>query len=437
MIDKDALPNIVTPIPGPRSQQLAQRLSRVESPNITQLGTGKGTGTGTVFWERAWGANVRDVDGNVYVDLTAGFGVANAGHANHAVVEAIRAQAGVLPHALGDVHPAEAKVLLLERLAQILPAPLQVGILANSGAEAVEAALKTAVMRTGRTGVLAFEDSYHGLTYGALGTTHRRHFRAPFERQLSRAVHFARFASPRDDLNAIMRDIDTVLERDDIGAIIVEPIQGRGGIVVPHADFLGALRARCDGGSRVLIFDEVYTGCGRTGRWLACEHWNVVPDIVTIGKGLSGSLPISACIGTPTVMAAWPPSTGEAIHTSTFLGNPVACAAALAQLTEIERGELLFRALVLGEKIRDRTAVWDAEVRGVGLLQGVVIATQAGTPDTERALAICDECLRQGVLLLAEGAHSNVLAITPPAVITEAQLDHALDTIERSMVRKR
>jgi 4-aminobutyrate aminotransferase-like enzyme len=172
---------------------------------------------------------------------------------------------------------------------------------------------------------------------------------------------------------------------------------------------------------------------GRTGRWLAGEHWNVVPDVAVLGKGLTGALPLSATVGTRTVMDAWPASQGEAIHTSTFLGNPIACAAALAQIEEIERRSLLARAQRLGEHIRARTESWQhipgvRGVRGVGLLQGVVL------DDAERALRVVGECLQHGVLLLMEGTQGNVLAITPPAVITETQLDFALDTIGRSLI---
>jgi 4-aminobutyrate aminotransferase/(S)-3-amino-2-methylpropionate transaminase len=419
----NGLPHLLTPVPGPRSIELARRLSAVESRNITSLRP-----TPPIFWAESRGANIRDVDGNIFIDLTAGFGVATAGHANPAVVAAIARQAALLPHALGDVYPAEVKVRLLERLAAVMPAPLGIGILANTGAEAVEAALKTAMLRTHRSGILAFRDSYHGLTYGALATTHRRHFREPFEAQLFDGVRFARFPHANDVSDAAMLEVDTILAAAEqsaspIGAIIVEPIQGRGGIVVPTPDFLGQLRARCDGERRILIFDEVYTGCGRTGRWLAGEHWNVVPDVVVIGKGLSGSLPIAACIGSGEVMSAWPESTGEAIHTSTFLGNPIACAAALDQLDQIETGGLLARARELGTLITDWANNNKLDVRGRGLIQGIVLA------DANAALEVVRASLSAGIVLLAEGTRSNVLAITPPAVISEGQLRYALGEI--------
>lgn len=425
----NGLPHLLTAVPGPGSIELAGRLSAVESRNITSVQPAP-----PIFWAESRGANIRDVDGNTFIDLTAGFGVATAGHANPAVVAAIAQQAARLPHALGDVYPAEIKVRLLERLATLMPPPLGVSILANTGAEAVEAALKTAVLRTQRNGILAFRDSYHGLTYGALAATHRRHFRESFEGQLFAGVRFAPFPAEDDQGVDVMREIDAMLAAAEptdapIGAIIVEPIQGRGGIVVPPPNFLGELRARCDGERRILIFDEVYTGCGRTGRWLACEHWDVVPDVVVIGKGLSGSLPIAATIGSANVMAAWPPSMGEAIHTSTFLGNPIACAAALGQLDQIESGGLLVRARELGNLITDWADQAGLQVRGRGLIQGIVL-TDAGL-----ALEVVRQSLAAGIILLAEGTRSNVLAITPPAVISEGQLRYALSEIGAILAR--
>ncbi len=386
---------------------------------------------------------VRDADGNDYIDLTAGFGVSMAGHANAAVADAIAAQARRLPHALGDVHPAEAKVRLLEVLARLAPGSLGVSILASSGAEAVEAALKTAMLKTGRPGILAFDGAYHGLTYGALAATWRPDFRGPFQPQLFPGVRFAPWPADGpgavDEERRVIQSIERILaeaERSDwpIGAILAEPILGRGGLIVPTTGFLPALRQLCDGASRLLLLDEVYTGFGRTGRWFACEHWDVVPDVLIVGKALGGGVPLSAAIGTPDAMAAWPASTGEAIHTSTFLGNPIACAAALAHLEQIQQRGLVERAARIGAHIQDRVALWAARmpavagVRGLGLLQAITFHD----PGEQRsfALAVADEALRRGVLALAEGSALDVLALTPPAVITDGQLDHALDVIE-------
>lgn len=437
------LPDLRTEIPGPRSRELARRLEVVESRNITRIDE-----HGPIFWAESEGANVTDVDGNRYIDLTAGFGVAAAGHTNAAVAAAVRRQASRLAHAMGDVHPAEVKVELLERLAALAPGDLGVSILASNGGDAVEAALKTAVMATGRPGVISFEGAYHGLGYGALGVTGLERFRKPFEQQLYAGVRFAPFpgaggGEASDDPNpsgapsgAEVLDLvrQWVLESSagehPVGAVIIEPIQGRAGVRVPPAGFLPGLRDLCTELGVLLIMDEIYTGLGRTGRWFACEHDDVVPDLLLVGKSLAGGLPLSAAVGTAEVMAAWPRSTGEAIHTSTFLGGPIACAAALAQLREIEERGLIERAAVLGDRLagrldgwtRDRR--WASAHRGRGLMRALDLAgpDPAGLAETASAAA-----LRQGVLVLPEG---SALAFTPPLVITEAQLDHGLDVID-------
>lgn len=427
----DELPAPAGRIPGSASRSLAQRLRAVESRNITHV-----TETFPVFWSEARGAAVRDADGSVFVDLTAGFGVAHAGHSHPRVAAAIARQARRLAHGLGDVHPPEIKVELLERLAAIAPGDLSVCILGSAGAEAIEAALKTAVLRTGRGGVLAFEGGYHGLTYGALALTHRAEFRAPFVGQLFAGVRHVPYpgVSDGDDLARVLDAVDRAIDLAEgtdwpIGAIVVEPIQGRGGIVVPPQGFLSALRTRCDGARILLVLDEIYTGVGRTGRWFACEHDAVVPDILVAGKALTGSVPLSVAIGSRAVMDAWLASTGEAVHTSTFLGNPIACAAALAQLQVIEDEGLLARATELGRRIHAATTRWVARVplvraaRGQGLLQAVVLERPV-------AATVMEAALSRGVLVLPEGAANDVLAITPPAVMTDAQLDAALGVLE-------
>jgi 4-aminobutyrate aminotransferase-like enzyme len=430
-LEGDELPRIVVSPPGLRSRQLASRLARVESANVTRLNPPP------PFWTEARGAAVRDADGNTYIDLTAGFGVAHAGHANPAVATAIAAQAARLAHGLGDVYPPEPKVRLLEKLAAIAPGDIGVGILATAGAEAVEAALKTAVLRTGRTGIVAFEGGYHGLTYGALAVTHRADFRTPFRAQLFAGVRFAPYPCGDDagDAIAVVRELISAAESSahPVGAVLVEPILGRGGLIVPPPDFLPAVRELCDGDRTLLICDEIYTGCGRTGRWFACEHDGVVPDVLAAGKALTGSVPLSAALGTPDAMRGWPRSAGEAIHTSTFLGNPIACAAALAQLEQIETLGLLARAARLGELIQERAAAWHRDLAGVGAPRGRGLIQGVPVRGAGRAGRVTDHCLRAGVLILAEGPDADVLAITPPAVIADAQLEHALGVIETAL----
>lgn len=413
----------MTAIPGPRSRALAERLAQVESRNVTCLAPDP-----PIFWERAAGANVWDVDGNRFVDLGSGFGVANAGHAHPRVVAAVAEQSQRLLHAMGDVHPAAVKVELLERLARLFPGggPAR-AVLGSSGSDAVEIALKTAQLATGREGVVAFEGAYHGLTYGALDATARAAFREPFAARLPGATAFARFGDAHDVLRAARG------ARAPVGAVLVEPIQGRGGERIPPGGFLRALRRLCDREGWLLIADEVYTGFGRTGRWFACEHEHVVPDLLCLGKGMASGMPISACIGRAPVMDAWPASDGEALHTQTFLGHPPGCAAALASIAVLEEEKLVARAAELGatalERLRHRLAGRPGvvDVRGRGLLLAVECSEGA------HALAACGEALRRGVIAVPSGERGEVIALTPPLSIDSELLAHALDVVAESL----
>ncbi|HEU0013063.1 MAG TPA: aspartate aminotransferase family protein [Longimicrobium sp.] len=442
-----ALPHLACPPPGPRSRALAAELARYESPNVTYLADDF-----PVFWDAARGANVRDVDGNVYVDLTAAFAVAGVGHAHPRIVAAVQAQAGRLLHGMGDVHPPAIKVQLLHALAEVTPPGPNKTVLASSGAEAVEAALKTAMIATGKPGVLAFRGGYHGLTYGALSVSGRDDFRAPFLPQLGVRAEFLPYPDPYRSphgtdpaevcaatLGAAEQALDSAGDAARaIGAVIVEPIQGRGGDVVPPDGFLPGLRRLCDERGVVLVFDEVYTGFGRTGKWFACEHWGVVPDLLVVGKGLTGGMPFAACIGTDAVMDRWPKSTGEAIHTSTFLGHPLGCAAALASMSVLREERLVERSAELGARILDRLRAFAAghpyvgEVRGRGMMIGVELVRdrETGEPAPELAGRAVVEGLKRGVLVLGGGVHGNVLSLSPPFVITDAQVDYALGVIE-------
>ncbi|MFH1764977.1 MAG: aspartate aminotransferase family protein [Gemmatimonadota bacterium] len=433
------LPRMVCAPPGPRSLEMAERLARVESRNITYL-----TSDFPVFWEEAKGSNVRDVDGNIYLDLTGAFGVSAAGHTSEPVVEGIRDQAGRLIHGMGDVHPPAKKVEFLEALAALGPWPDSRVILGSSGSEAVEAALKTALLVTGRPGILAFEGAYHGLTLGSLATTHREDFRGPFLSRLYKGVRFAPFPESGDGDRAVQKSLDRVqwLLReggggDEVGAVIIEPIQGRAGVRIPPPGYLEALADLTWNAKALLIFDEIFTGLGRTGALFAFLHEGVVPDLLCLGKGLGGGLPLSACVGSARIMDAWPPTRGEAIHTSTFLGNPLSCAAGLAFLNEMGKGELVARSLVMGKRLLGRLKNALAgipevsEVRGRGLLVGVDLRHPGSTtPIKEGAVRAATLALRKGILVLPAGAVGHVLELSPPLVITEDQLDWAVPRLK-------
>lgn len=397
-------------------------------------------GSWPIVWERAKGVHVWDEDGNKYLDLTAAFGVAAAGHANGRVVKAGQQQMGKLLHAMGDVHPHALKAKLACELSRITFERWKSGnksrqtaktIFCNSGFEAVEAALKTALLATGKSGVIGFEGAYHGLGYGALNATHREHFRSPFRSQLGEFTQFVPFPSKRADLAEVEKQIHSIFKKQKVGAILVEPIQARGGINLPPLEFLPLLRKLCDRHGAFLILDEIYTGFGRTGKWFACEYSATVPDLICLGKALTGGFPLSACVGRRDLMdAAWPASNGEAIHTSTFLGHPVGCAMALAQIAEIEKQDLPKRSAELGKfLLKKLKATFSAgiadvnfQIRGLGLMAGIELQTRDGRRATEISLSAIKQMLHRGFILLPEGERANIIGFTPPLTISEREL---------------
>jgi 4-aminobutyrate aminotransferase-like enzyme len=448
------------------TRQVLKLLRDYESPNVTFI---EPDGSWPIVWERAKAVHVWDTNGKKYLDLTAAFGVAAAGHANPRVVKAGQRQMTRLLHAMGDVHPHALKARLARELSRItferwetqskvqsLNSKVEKRsasgktIFCNSGFEAVEAALKTAMLTTNKRGVIAFEGAYHGLGYGALNITHRDHFRASFQKQLGEFGYFVPFpcgdseTSPRAanaDLRNVASQIRSLFSQQQIGAILVEPIQVRGGINIPSPRFLPMLRRICDEHHALLILDEIYTGFGRTGKWFACEHSAVVPDIICLGKALTGGFPLSACVGRADLMdKAWPVSTGEAIHTSTFLGHPVGCAMALAQIEEIKQRKLVERSARLGKFFLDllRSEIsnlkFEMFLRGQGLLTGIELREPDGSPATKQALNVIRTMLHSGFILLPEGEHSNVISFTPPLTITEDELRASIRALKHALV---
>jgi acetylornithine/succinyldiaminopimelate/putrescine aminotransferase len=424
------LPDVRVAPPGPRSRELAARLAELESPAVVARRDARERESGSeqapIVYAGAHGANVVDVDGNRYVDLAAGFGALLLGHCAPEVHSAVTTQGAKLGLALGDVYGSDVKLSLCERLAGMYPAPGARVMLGTSGADAVTAALKTAVLATGRAGVVAFEGAYHGLSHGPLAACGlRSSFREPFAEQLNPHVSFM----PYGDAAAV----EAVLGSGDVGCVLVEPVLGRGGCVVPPASFLPALRRACDAAGALLVCDEIWTGLGRSGAWLASVDAGVVPDVVCLGKGLGGGLPMSACIGSERAMRGWAEHGGTTIHTATHFGSPLACAAALVTLRELGLRKLVDRSREVGERwrklLQERTAGRGvAAVRGRGLMVGVALEGGAS-----RALGVVRLLLGRGWIVLTGGVAGDVLTLTPPLNADEALLTAFADALRDAL----
>jgi 4-aminobutyrate aminotransferase/(S)-3-amino-2-methylpropionate transaminase len=450
------LPEIVVSPPGPRSRELSARLAGVECPAFDARREARARASGAeqapIVYARGVGANLFDVDGNRYVDLVAGFGALPFGHASPVVLRAVEAEMRALPLALGDVYASEPKVRLCEELVRLFGPALGDArakvMLGLSGADAVTAALKTAALATGKPGVVAFEGGYHGLSHGPLAACgFSAGFRAPFEGQLNAHARFACYPADEGDLDASLAgvvaalgagDVGAVLVEPilgrggvvldaslagvvaalgagDVGAVLVEPILGRGGVVVPPPSFFPELRRLCDDVGALLVADEIWTGLFRAGGWLASS---APPDLLCLGKALGGGLPVSACVGRAAAMAPWGAHGGTAIHTATHFGSPPACAAALAVLQHLEEsGPFAVDAgwrPRLAERVRGRGV---REVRGAGSMVGVHLEGGAA-----RALAVARALLRRGWIVLTGGVAGDVLTLTPPLDIDPALL---------------
>lgn len=424
-------PEIRLPIPRDVGKAYVDRLAETECPAFTARRKRRAEATGAphdpIVWTEAKGANVVDADGNVYVDLTSGFGVASVGHAHPRVVAAVQAQAARLMHALGDVNPSDVKIHLLEAIAKRMPFAGARTLLSQNGADAVETALKTCVLATKKPGVLAFVGGYHGLSHGPLGACgYSEAFRAPFREQLNPHVSFAPYPRAGDDVAQAVARIAGYID-DSTGAILVEPLLGRGGVVIPPAGFLRALGEFARARGLLVVADEIFVGLGRTGPTLVSVAEGLVPDLICLGKALGGGMPISACVGTPEVMAAWGEPGGEALHTGTFFGHPVACAAALEALSILDDEALGARGIALGEAFEAtlgaRKPPCIREVRRAGGLLGIELDAPG------RALPVVRGMLERGYVALPAGMSAEVVQIVPPLVIDEALLRGAADAL--------
>ena len=434
--------NLVTDIPGPRSTALLERKKRVVcDPLDLHVET---------IIDRGEGAAITDVDGNTMLDLSGGLGCHLVGHSHPKVVEAVTRQAARFSHTDFSVVPYEPYIRLSERLVSLVGGDRKVALF-NAGAEAIENAVKFARAATGRPAIVCFEGGFHGRTLLTMSLTSRHHpYKTgfgPFAPEIYRLPYPYPYRSDdpgragRVALDAIERGFTTVVDPASVAAVVVEPIQGEGGFVVPTPDFLPGLAALCERHGILTIADEVQSGCGRTGRFLASEHVGFDADLVVLAKALASGYPLSAVVGRSDVMDAPGPS---AIG-GTYVGNPVACAAANAVLDVIEDEGLMERSEIVGKAVRAR---WEeigrdvpevGDVRGVGAMIGVEMVADRSTkePASDYLSALMRETQRRGVITVSCGVYHNVLRHLMPLVIGDEQLDEALDVLADAAVAAR
>lgn len=392
--------------------------------------------------EKALGAVVTDVNGRDYVDCFAGISVVNAGHNHPAVMAAARAQLDKLVHCCSYVYYSQPTAALAERIAQITPGRLKKSFFANSGAEAIEGALKLAKLYTGKHEVIALQGSFHGRTWGALsvtGNAGRKRRGGPYAPGVAFAPAPDTYRAPDTTATDWARSFEEIVRfstSDDVAAFIAEPVLGEGGIIVPPSRYFAEIKKVLDRHNILFIADEVQTGFGRTGKMFAIEHYGVEPDILVTAKGIASGFPLAAFTTRDEIAAAFQP--GD--HLSTFGGNPVCCAAALANIHVIEQEDLCAKSRQDGEYIVGKLRALQkqfpliGDVRGLGLMIGIeLVAGKEHESAAAQAEAIRDSCLKKGVLIGVGGVYGNVIRIQPPLIITREEIDTALKALAESV----
>ncbi|HEY6962539.1 MAG TPA: 4-aminobutyrate--2-oxoglutarate transaminase [Gaiellaceae bacterium] len=410
--------DLKTAVPGPRSREVLERLrASVASPLAI---------TFPVVAAEARGATITDVDGNTFIDFAGGVGCLNVGHSHPHVVQAAQEQLDRFSHTDFTVVPYEVYATLAERLLARAPfsGPAKAAFF-NAGTEAVENAVKFARAHTGRPAVIGFEGAFHGRTYLSLALTSKTHpYKAglgPFAPEVYRV--------PFNDVDAIRNAFKVVVSPEDVAAIVFEPVQGEGGFVPATQEFMDGVRALCDEHGIVMVCDEVQSGFARTGRFFAIEHYGVEPDLITVAKSIAAGIPLSGVLGKAEIMDA-PVEGGVG---GTYVGNPVAQAAALAVLDVIEEEGLVERSAELGETMRARMLQWQErrpairEVRGLGSMLAIELES------SEVASQVVEEALGRGLLLLKAGVAGNAIRVLVPLVISDAELDEALQAWEQAL----
>jgi len=425
-----------TAIPGPRSQEILARHDRVVArPLAIYL---------PLVVESGSGATITDVDGNTFIDFTGGVGVLNVGHSHPRVVAAAQEQLERFSHTDYTIVPYEVYVRLAERLVELAPfsVPAKAAFF-NAGTEAVENAVKFARLYTKRPAIIGFEGAFHGRTMMSMTLTSKTHpYKAglgPFAPEVYRVPFASEYRGPStaDALAALERAFSTVVAPEQVAAIVIEPVLGEGGFVPAPNEFLQGIRRICDEQGIVLVVDEVQTGFARTGKFFATEWYDIEPDLVTVAKSIAAGLPLSGVIGKAEIM--------DAPHDSavggTYVGNPVAQAAALAVLDVIEEEGLVERSAEIGDRIRSRMLAWQerhpqiGDVRGLGAMLALELVHDPSTkePAPDLATRVAEEALERGLLLLKAGVYGNCIRVLVPLVITDAQLDEALGVWEEAL----
>ena len=425
-----------TAIPGPRSQEILERKAQVVADPLSVYMP--------VVIDHAEGATLTDVDGNTFLDFTGGVGCLNVGHANARVTEAVQEQAARFLHTDFTIVPYEVYVTLAERLVATVPisGPVKAAFF-NAGTEAVENAVKFARAYTKRPAVIAFEGGFHGRTLLSLSLTSKTHpYKAglgPFAPDVYRVPFAQDYRGPNtaEALAALERALVTQVAAESVAAIVIEPVQGEGGFVVAPPDFLAGVRRICDDNGIVLVVDEVQTGFGRTGKLWGIEHYDIEPDLMCVAKSIAAGLPLSGVLGRAEIMDA----PGDSAIGGTYVGNPVAQAAALAVLDVFEEDGLVERAAQVGDAIRERMLGWQqrhpaiGDVRGLGAMLAIELVDDPATkrPAPEVATKVVEAAADRGLLLLKSGIYSNCIRVLVPLVITDAQLDEALGVWEDAL----
>jgi 4-aminobutyrate aminotransferase len=435
-LEKAKLPKVTTKLPGPKAKEFLDLDAKYVSRSYTR--------SYPLVMKRGFGAMIEDVDGNIFLDFNAGVAVAALGYANPDIAEVIAEQARNFVHISGTDYYYPHQTLLAEKLGKITPGAFAKRVhYGNSGAEAIEGALKAAVYSTGRSKFIAFRGCFHGRTFGALSlTSSRAAQRHGFGAQVLDVTHVPypnpfRFELTRNEGESAGKRVARYIEETifmttvppkDCAAIVVEPVMGEGGYVVPSADFLPELRRICDEHGILLIVDEVQSGMGRTGRMWAIEHFGVEPDIMCMAKAIGGGLPLGVTLARADLMN-W----GPGAHASTFGGNPVAIAAAMKTI-ELLEGGVMANAAEIGRYMMDQLMEMKsrqeciADVRGLGLMIGIEIAGDGTKPWPELRDKIVVECFNRGLIL--QGAGQSAIRLSPPLIIDKDQADFALKTIE-------